>query len=98
MFTGTFIIGILTVLFSITVIDRAQAAGFLNGALSRTVAGGSTAIVSQTWLYGYTNLDSFINACIDGVLGITGYLFILALLTLGAVWVGNLATYERPIV
>jgi len=98
MVSTTFFIGLITVLASLTAVDRAQAAGFLNGGLTRTVAGGSTAIVTQSWLYGYTNLDSFVNACIDGVLGVSGYLFLLSIMTLLAVWVGNLMTYDRPIV
>jgi len=50
MVSTTFFIGLITVLASLTVVDRAQAAGFLNGGLTRTVAGGSTAIVTQSWL------------------------------------------------
>jgi hypothetical protein len=92
------VIMILSVLASITIVDRAAAAGFLNGALTRVFAGSSASIATTSFLYGYTNLDSFINACIDGLIGFPGYLFILALLFTAGVWVSNLWTENQAII
>lgn len=91
------IIMILSVLTSITIVDRAAAAGFLNGALTRVFAGSSASIVSTSFLYGYTNLDSFINACIDGLVGFPGYFFIFSLLFVASVWVSNLWVENQAI-
>lgn len=92
------VIMILSVLASITIIDRAAAAGFLNGALTRVFAGSSASIATTSFLYGYTNLDSFINACIDGLIGFPGYAFIFALLFTAGVWVSNLWTENQAII
>ncbi len=91
------IIMILSVLASITIVDRAAAAGFLNGALTRVFAGSSASIVSTSFLYGYTNLDSFINACIDGLVGFPGYFFIFSLLFVASVWASNLWVENQAI-
>lgn len=91
------IIMILSVLVSLTIVDRAAAAGFLNGSLTRVFAGSSTSVVSTSFLYGYTNLDSFINACIDGLVGFPGYFFIFSLLFVAGVWVSNLWVENQAI-
>lgn len=80
----------ITTLASVSIVDRAASAGFLNGALTRGFAGASTSIVSTNFLYGYTNLDAFINACIDGVIGFPGYAFLFSIAMLAAVWISNL--------
>ena len=91
------IIMILTVLASLTIVDRAAAAGFLNSALTRVFAGSSASIATTSFLYGYTNLDSFINACIDGMIGFPGYFFVGSLLFVGVVWVNNLWVENQAI-
>lgn len=91
------VIMILTTLASLTVIDRAAAAGFLNGALTRVFAGAGASVATTSFLYGYTNLDSFINACLDGMLGFPGYLFIASLLFVAGVWVNNLWVERQAI-
>lgn len=96
MMIGT-IVGIIAMLASLTVIDRAVAAGFLNGSLTRGVVGGSVAITSQSFLYGYTNLESFINACASGVVGLAGYAFLASLALLAAVWINNLIQTRQAI-
>ena len=91
------VIMILTTLASLTIIDRAAAAGFLQGSLTRVFAGSSASIASTSFLYGYTNLDSFINACIDGMLGFPGYAFIGSILFVAAVWINNLYVENQAI-
>lgn len=91
------IVGIIAMLTSLTIIDRAAAAGFLNGTLTRGVVGGSVALTSQTFLYGYTNLESFINACASGVVGLSGYAFLASLALLAAVWINNLIQTRQAI-
>ena len=91
------IIYIITLLISLTVVGKAGDAGYLNGALSRGFAGVSTQIVSANFLFSYTNFESFIRACFDGMLGISGYAFLLSLGTLSIIWVNNLLEYRQAI-
>lgn len=86
-----------TLLISVSVVGSASSAGYLNGALSRGFAGVSTQIVSSNFLFGYTNFESFIRACLDGQIGISGYAFILALGFLLIVWINNLVEYRQAI-
>lgn len=72
-------------------------AGYLNGGLQRGFAGVSTQIVSSKFLFSYTNFESFIRACFDGVLGISGYAFLLSLGILLIVWINNLLDYRQAI-
>lgn len=92
------IIYILTLLLSLTVVQNAGAAGALNGAFQRGFAGVSTQLVSTKFLLSYTNFETFIRACLDGLLGLFGYLFIASLATLIVVWVNNLIEFEVAIV
>lgn len=91
------IIYIATLLISLTVVGKAGEAGYLNGALQRGFAGVTTQIVSTNFLLSYTNFETFIRACFDGMLGISGYAFLLALGTLLIVWVNNLLEYRQAI-
>lgn len=91
------IIYIATLLISLTVVGKAGEAGYLNGALQRGFAGVSTQIVSSNFLFSYTNFETFIRACFDGVLGISGYAFLLALGLLLIIWVNNLVEYRQAI-
>jgi hypothetical protein len=88
---------IATLLISLSVVGSASSAGYLNGALSRGFAGVSTQVVSSNFLFGYTNFESFIRACLDGQIGVSGYAFILALGFLLIVWVNNLIEYRQAI-
>lgn len=92
------VIYISTLLLSITVIQNAGAAGALNGAFQRGFAGVSTQIVSSKFLLSYTNFETFIRACLEGQLGLIGYLFIGSLATLLVVWVNNIIEFEKAIV
>jgi hypothetical protein len=91
------IVYVATLLISLTVVGRAGDAGYLNGALQRGFAGVSTQVVSANFLLSYTNFETFVRACFDGVLGISGYAFLLALGTLLIVWVNNLIEYRQAI-
>ena len=51
-----------SILGSTSLIGAASKNGFLNGGLTRGVAGGTASVASSSFLVGYTNLDSFINA------------------------------------
>jgi hypothetical protein len=76
-----------TFFLSFYVIGKATAAGFLNSAFSRGVAGITTQLGSSFYLIGYTNFVSFLNASLEGKIGIPGYLFVGAyaflIITLG---------------
>lgn len=91
------IIYISTLLISLTVVGSAGNAGYLNGAFQRGFAGVSTQIVSSNFLLSYTNFETFIRACFDGKIGISGYAFLLALGVLLVVWINNLIEYRQAI-
>lgn len=83
---------------SLGVIGKAGEAGYLNSAFSRGFAGGSTHIVSTNFLIYYTNFESFLNACYNGAIGISGYIFLLSLGFLTIIWVNNLIQYRQAII
>ncbi len=91
------ILYILTFLISITVVGGASSAGFLNNGFTRAFGGLSTQVVSINFLYGYTNFETFIRGCLDGQVGLIGYVFILSLGFLIIVWVNNLINYRQAI-
>ncbi len=91
------ILYILTFLISITVVGGASSAGFLNNGFTRAFGGLSTQVVSINFLYGYTNFETFIRGCLDGQVGLIGYVFILSLGFLIVVWVNNLINYRQAI-
>ena len=92
------IIYVLTLLASLTVVGSASSAGILNGAFSRAFAGVSTQIVSTKWLLAYTNTESFIRACLEGQVGLTGYIFVASLGALILTWTTNLYNYRQAII
>jgi len=92
------IIYILTLLASLTVVGSASSAGALNGAFSRSFAGVATQIVSTKWLISYTNTESFLRACLDGQVGIIGYIFLASLGALILTWTANLYNYRQAII
>ena len=93
----TILIYVGALLSSVSIVGYANSAGAFSGALSRTVAGGAASFTSSVFLVGYTNLDSFLNACISGSLGISGYVFIGGLAALLITWVSNLIEYRSAI-
>ena len=91
---SVFIIFVLGgILASTSVITAAANNGFLNGALTRSVAGGTLTVASGNFLAGYTNLESFISASANGSLGIAGYVFVGGLAALLITWAANLFEY-----
>lgn len=92
------IIYILTLLASLTIVGSASSAGILNGAFSRAFTGVSTQIVSTKWLIAYTNTESFLRACLEGEVGLTGYVFLASLGALILTWTTNLYNYRQAII
>lgn len=89
---------IITGLIAITVVGAAGEAGFLNNAFQRGFAGVGTQIVSGNFLLSYTNFESFLRACLEGQVGLTGYFFLLSLGVLIVTWVSNLYDFKQAIV
>lgn len=92
------IIYLISGFIALGVVGKAGEAGYLNGALQRGFAGGGTQIVSANFLVSYTNFESFIRACYNGAIGISGYIFLLSLGFLTIVWVNNLVEYRQAII
>lgn len=89
---------VLSAFISFGVIGKAGEAGYLNGAFQRGFAGAGTQIVSANFLLSYTNMESFIRACYEGAIGITGYIFLLSLGFLTIIWINNLVEYRQAII
>ena len=92
------ILYIATLLISLFVVGSASDSGFLNGGLTRAFGGISTQFVSASWLYQYTNLETFLYGCLNGQVGIVGYFFLASLSLLIVVWINNLFEYRQAIV
>ncbi|HIJ51310.1 MAG TPA: hypothetical protein HPP54_09710 [Nitrospinae bacterium] len=86
-----------SLLGSFSIIQAAAKADFLGGAFSRVFAGSSLSLATTTWLQGYSNVASFTSACINGYVGIGGYVFIFGLFAIAAVWAENLYTHNTLI-
>jgi len=93
----TIIIYLGAILTSVSLVGYANSSGAFSGSLSRTFAGGATSLTSSVFLVGYTNLDSFINACASGSLGFSGFVFIGGLSALLITWGANLIEYRKVI-
>ena len=85
------------ILASTSVISAGAKSGILNGALSRTVAGGSLSIVGSNFLAGYSNLESFISASANGSLGFSGYIFLGGLSALLITWASNIIEFGTAV-
>ncbi len=81
------------ILASTSLIGSLAENGFLNSALTRSVAGGTVSFTSANFLVGYTNLEYFISASANGSLGIAGFIFIGGLFALVITWISNLLEY-----
>jgi hypothetical protein len=79
---------------STSIIQTISKNGGLNGALTRSIAGGGVSIAGSGFLIGYTNLESFINAAANGSLGLGGFIFIGGLAALLITWASNILEYN----
>lgn len=86
-----------SILGSTSLISTAAKNGYLQGALTRSIAGGSVTVASSTFLSGYTNLESYINAAANGSIGFAGFVFIGGLVAVLITWVSNLINYQVAI-
>ncbi len=93
-----FFIYFFTGLISIGLIGKAGESGMLNGAFQRGFAGAGAQIVSSKFLLSYTNFETFIRACYEGSIGLSGYVFIGSLGFLAAVWVNNIVEFRQAII
>lgn len=89
----TIIILLGSILGSTSIVNGLAESGFLNSALTRSVAGGSIALTSSSYLVGFTNLESFISASANGSLGIAGFVFLGGLVALLLTWFSNLLEF-----
>jgi len=86
-----------TILGSTSIISAAAKSGYMQGGLTRGLAGGTLSVTSSSFLYGYTNLESFLTAAANGSLGFAGFVFIGGLFAVLITWVSNLINYEVAI-
>lgn len=95
---GEIFVYLLTAFASIFIVSRIAEGEFLNNALKRGVGGSTLQIGSSYYLIGYTNFVSFIDASLNGDIGIPGYLFVMSLAFLVSVYAFNLYKYKVAIV
>ena len=93
-----YLIYALTAFIAVGVVGKAGEVGYLNGAFQRGFAGAGTQIVSANFLISYTNFESFLRACYEGAIGISGYVFLLSLGFLSIIWINNIVEYRQAIV
>ena len=89
----TVIIYLGAILASTSVISGLAQSGFMNGGLTRGVAGGTLSFTSASFMVGYTNLEYFISASANGSLGISGFVFIGGLAALLITWASNILEF-----
>jgi len=87
------IIFISSILASTSIIGALAQNGFMNSALTRSVAGGTVAFTSSNFLVGYTNLEYFISASANGSLGFSGFVFLGGLVALMITWLSNIIEF-----
>jgi len=87
------IIFIASIFVSTSLVGALAENGFMNGALTRSVAGGSIAFTSSNFLVGYTNLEYFISASASGDLGLSGFVFLGGLVALLITWFSNIIEF-----
>ena len=89
----TIILIISSILASTSIVGGLAKNGFMNGALTRSVAGGTIAFTSSNFLVGYTNLEFFISASANGSLGFSGFVFLGGLVALLITWLSNIIEF-----
>jgi len=78
------------ILASTSFISGLAKSGYMKGVLTRAFAGGAISITSSSFMFGYTNLESYISASANGSLGFSGFVFIGGLAALLITWLSNL--------
>ena len=87
----------VSIFIGVGLVAGASAGGVLNGGLSRQWTAAGVTYTSSLALEGFLGFESFLRACWDGALGISGYLFVLSLGGVLFVWGYNLFKIGRPI-
>lgn len=64
----------------------------------RVLTGGTFGATSSFLLQGWTPVLSYLEACLNGDLGLGGYLVLISLNVLAGVWIYNLVTTRRSLV
>ena len=64
----------------------------------RVLTGGTFGAVSSWWIQGWTPALSYLEACLNGQLGIGGYAALASLNILAGVWIFNLFKTGRVLV
>ena len=64
----------------------------------KVLVGGSFGSISSWWIQGWTPALSYLEACLNGALGIGGYAALVSLNVLAGVWIFNLFRTGRVLV
>ena len=64
----------------------------------KVLVGGSFGGISSWWIQGWTPALSYLEACLNGALGIGGYAALVSLNVLAGVWIFNLFRTGRVLV
>ena len=64
----------------------------------RVLTGGTFGAVSSFWIQGWTPALSYLEACLNGDLGLGGYAALVSLNVLAGVWIFNLFRTGRVLV
>ena len=91
------VIYVLIGLASISIIANVSDNVLFSSQLRRGIGGVIVNLGSTMAILNYTNVVSFYKASSTGLLGGSGYLFIVANLLLAIVWIQNLVKYRQVI-
>lgn len=88
---------ILAVLFGLGVVQIGANAGAFRGRFKGPFLGGATTWTAGTVLSGYSGVESYFRACLDGELGASGYALIASTAFLIFVWVTNFIQVRKVV-
>ena len=91
------LVQVLSVVFGLGVVQTAAKAGAFQGRLKASLLGGSTTYTAGTVLSGYSGVESYFLACLDGDLGASGIALVASAGFLVFVWVTNFIQIQRVV-
>jgi hypothetical protein len=95
IFVSIYLLVIAVSLLGLTLLAQFDAT---NRLFFKVITGGSFGAISSWWIQGWTPALSYLEACLNGDLGIGGYGALVSLNILAGVWIFNLFRTGRVLV
>jgi hypothetical protein len=91
------LVQILSVVFGVGVVQTAGKAGAFQGRFKSAFLGGGTTWTAGTVLSGFSGVESYLRACLDGDLGASGIALVASTGFLVFVWAFNFVQVQRVV-